>query len=499
MVCLPTYYDSFYNNLQIALRLTEIEKIKSQFVNLKIPFDSAFIGYLYFIEIATVNLMLNLEYLICDEELQELIKWGENTLEDDDIQKILINHPEGKYLLELNAIRRNLSTNRYSDTLDIKNLNDKLKELREKLLEIDRKIQDKCLVKRINNSSQLEKKLILEDIVQNYNYIRFSVDFDEESTMGVPLYPGNLTFYLMPNSQKQNYFLANKMIKSKMPLYLAGYRSCLIFLYSEFMPSKRDYIRNIFSNVNDWLELHRSYDMIYNDFHLDKIKKRQLFDVKFRPVNNTINKEKIVNYDDLKNVLRNRRTRFFDDFDLDESILIHYLAGAIEIIKKGAVGENNTRLEIKELVINENGWNRLVYYAIFNPLRGCFSDGSHWLLFEDNEEVCSVPEKIIQKYVEIYPNLIDYHRYFVNDATLIEKYKSEHTYGIKREIHKNEILKSSRGLIGEFIVLFYEIKMYGPKIIKVDCHREIPGTDIDVLIETTEEIMIGQVKPYLSF
>src|SRR5208283_618851 len=38
-----------------------------------------------------------------------------------------------------------------------------------------------------------------------------------------------------------------------------------------------------------------------------------------------------------------------------------------------------------------------------------------------------------------------------------------------------------------------------PKIIKVDCHREIPGTDIDVLIETTEEIMIGQVKPYLSF
>lgn len=499
MDCLPTFYDSFYNNFQIAQRITEIDKIKKQFKDLEVPFNTAFRGYTYFVEIVIINLLLNLESLIQDENLRDRIKWGDNTLEDQDVKKILSDHPEGKYLIELNSIRRDLAKIRNRDIFNEKELVIRISDLREKLFEVDKKIQLRFSVNRINNNSLLEKKLLLYTLVANYNYIRFNVDFDSHSTVGEPLFPGDLTFYLMPKGQRQNYFLCNDRIDLKKSQYLAGYRVCLFSLYSNIMPSKKGYFLNIFSGVNDWIELHRTYDTVLNDLRLDKIKNRQLFDMTFKPTKRIFEKETIQNYDDLKEVLRNRRTRFFENFDLDESILIHYFFGAIKLIKRGAEGENSTKLEIIELVVRESGFDRLVYFALFNPIRGGYSDGSHWLFFRDNEEVCSVTGKTIRKYSESHSDIIDYHRHTILDEVLIEKYKNEHTYGIKREKQKNEVLKSSRGLIGEFISLFYLLKQNSKeKIADIDCHREISETDIDVLFETTDKTIVGQVKPYLS-
>ncbi len=497
---LPTFYDSFYNNLQIALKITDITKIKNEFKERGIPFNTAYRGYTYFVEIVIINLLLNLEGLIQDEQLRDRIKWGENTLEDHDVQKILSNHSEGTYILELNSIRKHLSTIRNSDLFDEKKLDDLVSQLREKLRVIDKQIQQKFSVERINNNPHLERKLILENIVANYNYIRYSVDFNAESTIGEPLHPGNLIFYLMPKQQKQNYILCNERIESKKSEYLQGYRTCLEYLYSTIMPSKKRYFQKNFSGINDWLELHSTFDTILSDLHLEKIKNKQLFDMTFNSVKKTIDKDKIESYDELTEVLRNRRTRFFENFDLDESILIHYFFGAIEQIERGAKGENKTKLEIIELFVREDEFSQLVYYALFNPLIGMFSDGSHWLIFKDNGDFRSVIGKVIQKYAESRSDIIDYHLYSIPDESLIKKYKSEHTYGIKKEKHKNAVSDSSRGLIGEFISLFYLIKQKWKEIIvDIDCHREIPGTDIDVLLETQKKIIIGQVKTHLSF
>jgi len=149
-------------------------------------FITAYRGYIYFVEIVIINLLLNLEGLIQDEHLKDRIKWGENTLEDRAVQKILSNHSEGKYILELNLIRRDLSTIRNRDPFDEKKLDESLSQLREKILVLDKQIQQKLSVEKINNSSLLERKLILENIVINYNYIRHSIDFNAESTVGEP-------------------------------------------------------------------------------------------------------------------------------------------------------------------------------------------------------------------------------------------------------------------------------------------------------------------------
>jgi hypothetical protein len=500
MAGLPTFYDSFYNNLQIALIITEITKIKKEFKEIEIPFNTTYLGYAYFVEIVIINLLLNLEGLIEDEHLRDRIKWGDNTLEDQDVKKILSNHSEGKYILELNSIRRDLSKIRNNDPFDEKKLDDSITQLREKLLVIDKQIQQNFSVKRINNNPNLERRLILFDVIANYNYIHHDVDFNSESTIGEPLYPGNLTFYLMPKQQRQNYILCNDRLVSKKSEYLQGYRTCLEYLYSTIMPSKKKYFKKIFSGVNDWLELHNTYDTILSGLHLEKMKNRQIFDMTFKSVKKTINKDTIENYDELTEVLRNRRTRFFENFDLDESILDHYFFGAIDKIERGAKGKNKTKLEIIQLFVRENDFSQLVYYALFNPLPGMFSDGSHWLIFKDNGDYRSIIGRVIKKYSESRSDIIDYHRYSTPDENLIEKYKSEHTYGIKKEIQKNEDLKSSRGLLSEFISLFYLIKQNrNEQIINIDFHKEIPGTDIDVLLETQNRMIIGQVKPYLSF
>ena len=497
---LPTYYDSFYNNLQIVLKVTEIAKIKKEFKERGIPFVTAYLGYIYFVEIVIINLLLNLEGLIQDEHLRDRIKWGENTLEDRAVQKILSNHSEGKYILELNLIRRDLSTIRNRDPFDEKKLDDSLSQLREKILVLDKQIQQKLSVEKINNSSLLERKLILENIVVNYNYIRHSIDFNAESTVGEPLHPGDLIFYLMPKQQRQNYLLCNNRIESKKSEYLQGYRTCLEYVYSTIIPSKKKYFKRIFSGVNDWMELHRTYDTILSDLHLEKIKNRQLFDMTFNPAKKTIDKDTIESYDELTEVLRNRRTRFFENFDLDESLLTHYFFGAIEQIERGAKGENKTKLEIIELFVREDEYSQLVYFALLNPLIGMFSEGSHWLIFKDNGDFHSIIGGVIKKYADCRSDIIDYHRYSLPDESLVEKYKSDHTYGIKKEIQKNEDLNSSRGLISEFISLFYLIKQnWNEKIVDIDFHKEIPDTDIDVLLETPKKIIIGQVKQHLSF
>lgn len=494
----PTNYDSFYNNLQIANKLTEFQKIKCEFRDRGVPFNSSFVGFTYLVELVIIHLLLNIETLIKDEYLLERVRWGEVTLEDRDLQNCLREHPEGKYIPQLNSIRRDLSKIRNSDTIDEKLLENKLIKLNEKLLEIDTHIRGKYSVKKIVESPEIEKKLLIENILLNYNYIKFDINFDTASNMENPKYPGHLVFYLMPDEQRYNYYLMNPRIKTKINNYLSGYVVSLEFLYSGFMPEKRKYFRKMFFHIKNWGALHTCYNKIYPDLKLEKLTNKQLFDYDNQPVINTNEKERIDSYSELRRVLRDRRTRLFDNFSLDESILGHYFLGALEFIERGADGENKTKLDLIEFRIDSE-YERLVYFALFNPLKGLISDGSHWLFFKDNSEICSAAERLIHESTENNPETIQFRKYFIREE-IVKKYLADHTYGYKKEKHKNEMLKSSRNITSELFALFYLMKENrDKKIIDFECHKDIPNTDIDVLVETDDKILIGQVKPYLSF
>ena len=87
----------------------------------------------------------------------------------------------------------------------------------------------------------------------------------------------------------------------------------------------------------------------------------------------------------------------------------------------------------------------------------------------------------------------------ISEKLLKEYYLQKDEWG--REKNQNlEIIKSSRGLLGEFFTLFYLIKKYDVrKIVDIDCHCDIKTTDIDVLIETDDSIIVAQVKSFFYF
>jgi hypothetical protein len=494
----PTNYDSFSNNLQIAKKLTEYNEIKSKFRDLDLSFGRLYVGFIYLVELVIIHLLLNFETLIQDEYLLERVKWGEVTLGDQDMQKTLRDHPEGKYILELNSIRRDLSKIRNAKDLNENLLEKTLFELNEKLLEIDSQIREKYFVKKIVDDSDLEKKLVVEKILFDYNYIKFDTDFYSKSKGETPIYPGHLVFYLMPDEQRTSYNLMNSRIKQEINNYFNGYVACLQFLYTSFMPEKRNYFHKKLFPIKTWAELNDCSDEIYHDLKLEKLANRQIYDYELQSTINLIEKERIENYSELRRVLRDRRIRLFNNFSLDESILIHYLHGALDLIEIGAKGEKKTKLEIIEFEMGLS-YDRLVYFGIFNPLKGWISDGSHWLFFKDNSEFCSSAEIHIHNLSEKYPDIIQYRKYSIQEE-LIKKYLAVHTYSYERKKHKNEILKASRNIASELFALFYLMKINCDKnIINFDCHRDIPDTDIDVFVETPDEIMIGQVKPYFFF
>ena len=328
MINFPTNYDSFFKNLKIIQELTKFQKIIKYFKNRKIPFNDSYVGFVYFAELLIIHLLLNIETLIQDEYLLERIRWGEVTLEDQDMQKTLKDHPEGKYILELNSIRRDLSKIRNSDEINEDLLEKKLVELNEKLSEIDHHIKEKYSVKKIVDDPEIEQKLVIENILLNYNYMRYDVSMFSKTNNNTPRYPGNLIFYLMPGEQKSNYYLTNPRIKSRNDDYLKGYITSLEFLYITFMPERSDYFRKIFSRIKNWLDLHQTFRKMYQDLDLENLTNKQQFEYNFEPIITTIEKKRIDDYSELRKVLRDRRTRLFDNFALDEGLLAHYFYGA---------------------------------------------------------------------------------------------------------------------------------------------------------------------------
>jgi hypothetical protein len=99
----------FYKNSQIIYKLAKFGDVINYFIKSGVPLEKTFLGYLYLVELAILNIARNIEDLIEDDSLSERIQWGEITVEDREVRKELETHPEGRYIIDLMSVRKKLS------------------------------------------------------------------------------------------------------------------------------------------------------------------------------------------------------------------------------------------------------------------------------------------------------------------------------------------------------------------------------------------------------
>lgn len=496
---IPNSYDVFYFNYKIVSQLTDLNKIKSSFQNVKSNFDNEYQGFLYFLEIVIIHTTYHLELLIGDKDLFDRIRWGNNTLEDPDFKKLLETNPEASFIVRLHSVRRKCSKNR--EKYDEKQLQETLSELNKLFLEIDLSLKNFHIIKRKKNSKTRENFVIFDHIVRNFNWFRFgpirpedTFDIDKE----VPLHPGDILTYLMSDKQRSNYFLQDPRIERDNSHYFKGYKITLLILYTHFFPEREDYFSELFHATSDWKGLQTCYSQIMDEFNLRFDMDRQLYDLKEIAIQNSESKKQIFTLEELRKELRNREIRCFKDFYKDFNLITHYLFGADRLADCGL----RSKLEIIQFdIIDSKESEKLTYYAIFNPMGGGLWDGSYWIFFKnpygygDPDEM----KPIIDLLSDISSQPFDIKKIKISEKLIKDYYKRKDEIGQEKN-RNQEIIKSSRGLLGEFLTLFYLIKRVGEEnIVNIECHNNIQKTDIDVLIETKDSILIAQVKSFFYF
>lgn len=491
-------FDIFYCNLKILSGLKNIKKIDNAFQKLGSDFANEYRGFLYFLEILIILTSYQLELLIADQDLLERIRWGYNNLNDPEFKKFLLTHKEASFLVQLHSLRRDFSTLR--EEYDEKKLQDKMLEINSLFFEIDLHLKEKHEIKRKVNSKKSEKLIIFDFIVRNYNWFRFGpinsddvFDVDKE----VPLHPGDLLTYLLPDKQRFSYFLHNSRIVKNNSDYFVGYKNTLLILYSLFFPENGEFIKRLFDGVSDWKGLQHAYSQIVDELDLKFDMNRQLYDLKEISIQNEL-KDQIENLEELRQTLRNREIRCFKDFNADFNIVLHYLFGAVKLSNC----ELRPELEVIQFdIIDSRESEKLAYYAIFNPTRGGLWDASYWIFFKSPYGYGDIDE--MKSFVELLPEIssrsIRYKKIKISEKIIKDYYKQKDQSGQEKN-RNQEIIKSCRGLLGEFFTLFYLIKKSSAsQIVDIECHKDIKKTDIDVLIETEESIIIAQVKSFFSF
>jgi hypothetical protein len=234
------------------------------------------------------------------------------------------------------------------------------------------------------------------------------------------------------------------------------------------------------------------------EFNLRSDLDRHLFDLKENSLQECESKDQIATIEELRRVLRNREIRCFQDFYKDVNLIIHYLFGGIRLAESGL----RPKLEIIQFdIIDSKEYEKLTYYAIFNPLSGGTWDGSYWIFFK-NPYGLGDPDEMkpfIELLSETSSRSFSLKKIKISEKLIKDYWKNKDEIG-QEENRTREIIKSSRGLLGEFLTLFFLIKRVGEgKIENIECHSSIQNTDIDVLIETQDSIIIAQVKSFFYF
>jgi len=343
----------------------------------------------------------------------------------------------------------------------------------------------------------------MNSILNSYNYIEADTLFVDRKEW-VPVWPGSPFFYQMPQDMLKNYHLQNPRIKSKEKEYLKGFSMSLLYLYSKLIPDQINKFKKDMLNVKTWLELHAIGDKIRKITGYEPLVK--LFKMCRKMKRKAFKKRVIKSLKELKMIFRGRdirviTDRFSGDYPNTWALFLHVFFGAVGMYKLG----RRTKPEIIEFkqIYNNGDWIEYSY-AIYIPVGGMLWDSSHWIIFdklcvESLFEPSCYFKCFIDNITKIFRNDIYLSRYEI-EGDLLKRYIEKNDRELKRKKLKMEQFKTCKGLLGEFLAGLYLIKEKGvANLVRLDFHKSLRTTDIDVIGETEDTIIIFQVKTNLSF
>jgi hypothetical protein len=508
---LPSVYDYFYYDCWIANSLCELNSFKNFLKKHEIIFENVYYGYLYLLELVIISLVNHVENLIEDVDVFELIHWGNVITGDKKLRELIREHLEVKFIFSLLNIRKSSSSQRFRGAYDEEEIICQLDNFKAILDKLNVSLIKKYDISKIEINKGKEVVLILNWILNKYNWIELDLDLlTDDETVPVPLFPNPPIFYLMPDNLTNSYYLQNPKIKSKEQNYLKGFSLALLYLYKKLIPERINKFEKDILNVNNWIELHKIGRAIRNKTVKNSELLVKLFDVNQEPKIIPPKKGKIDNYEELRLVLRGRKVRlitdrFPGDYPNTESLFLHVFFGAIQMFKINLLDKP----EIIEFRQIHRGGNWIEYsYAIYIPVAGALWDASHWLVFdklcvESSVEPNSFFKMMVNGYVEIFEKKSEenlfFHRFEIK-RDLFRRYIEENDFETKAKKDQNAKFGDCKGLLGELLAGLYLIKEENvANLIRLDFHRDLESTDIDVIGETKDSIIISQVKTNLSF
>jgi len=513
---IPSLYDYFYLDYKVLVELCKHEQVKSFFHNKDREISKCYHGYVYAIELAIINLINHLEDLIGCREINELIHWGEISYADKEVKDIIVDNLEVNRIIALFEFRKRLSGIRFSEKYDDVELKTILDKLTVELDGLNKQIVNEYNVKPVYCEKGTEEMFIVNWVLNNYNYIEFDFNFSEElfeqifefKEKSYPCWPGTPFSYLAPANLKKNYNLQNEIVKSKNKLYLRGFSATLSYLYDVFIPEKASQFSEKLLCVNTWEELHRVGAKIS-----EQIQANERYFVSLYTMDDTLSRGadsisdgRIESLAGIRTLLSGRdvrviQSRYTGDYVNVGGILFDVITGAIF----GSKIEHREKPRIIEFREVFEDRNRVEYsWAIYIPRSGMFWNSSQWIVFhkvavESDMEPHSFSKEQIQHYLSMFQENIDLRTVEVKGGVLM-KYLEKKDLALRERKEKGERYNSCRGLLAEMLAGYYLLKTEKISDIQsIDVRQEIGITDIDVRVETNDELIIVQAKNTFHF
>lgn len=500
---LPSLYDYFYYDFWILKNICDVETFNEFNLQKNNFLKDNYKGYLYLSELAIIHLINDLEGLIDDGNISELVHWGDIDVQENEIMQYIKKnvHPDFTFLL---SYRKSLSSLRY-DNFNIISLNKNLSELKLNLEKLNQEIIEIYKVKRKIDNWSIEKKEILNKIVNRYNYVEFDFAFDAKISNkdATPIWLSHPFSYLLSPEIKKNYYLQNPNIRKYEGLYVKGCALSLLYLYSKLL--SKNQLKNIESKLlfaENWIDINDIRQLFYEGL----LKRNNSLGVKIFNTTNSILSKKLVTKDEitkkseLKLLLRGRdiyliKHRFDTDYNNTQSLFMHVLFGAV-YLNKYKLRNKPELIEIK-YINNDNEWGYT--YALYSAVGGAIWDSSHWLFFDELITESSFEfsdfKIILEAILDKMKNDIIFHKYTLNRIVLKDYIDNKDRLTRQKKID-DEKLKTFEGLLPEFLAAYYILKENG---INIDIEKDVLKTDIDVLFENSEKRVIFQVKKSMAF
>ena len=504
---LPSLYDFFYYDFWVLKNLCDVNLFEDFIIHKNNVFKNVYKGYLYLSEIAIIHLINDLEGLINDENISELVHWGDVDVQEVDVMQFIKNNvqPDFTFLFDY---RKHLSTLRFTN-FDVNAINKIMSELKFDIEKLNLDIVKLYEIKKIINKSNVEKKEILNKIVNRYNYIEFEFIFnpDDSNKDVTPIWLGQPFSYLISPQIRKNYQLQNQTITRYNSVYIKGIAFSFLYLYSKVI--SKNQMREIeikLLNAGSWIDINDVREI----FYMKILKRHNSFGV--RIFDSTYNKtrkkslsiEEITKKFELKILFRGRdiyviKHRYDSDYTNTQNLFLHTLFGAVNLYSYN-FREKPELIEIKQR-FNDNEWGYT--YALYSSVGGVIWDSSHWLLFDKLIEESSIETSFYKMQLDVFLKFLEkkiiFHKYTIDDDLLKDFIENNDVVTRKKRI-ENEKLNTFKGLLSEFLASYYIIKESNLKEIdfNLEIHKDFPPTDIDVLFEINGKRVIFQVKPSLS-